>query len=221
MAEEQWPEFPCEDPTATELADWLRVWDASLKGLEVEAVLRGATPPSLISLSRATDLTDFTELTAVDEPDAAKRLRHNASVKRAHRDEANRVEAYAAGVLRVKNGFAGQLEKALRRTAPARLRRLRASHAVAGVPGAYDSAAMMLALRALVGVHGRSSDADSNRLVFLARLRMHVLRADVWFDYVPSASKGPRVPCVLPDASVLCADWESLVARILDGLTSL
>ncbi|KAL1516039.1 hypothetical protein AB1Y20_002651 [Prymnesium parvum] len=161
MAEEQWPEFPCEDPTATELADWLRVWDASLKGLEVEAVLRGATPPSLISLSRATDLTDFTELTAVDEPDAAKRLRHNASVKRAHRDEANRVEAYAAGVLRVTNGFAGQLERALRRTAPARLRRLRASHAVAGVPGAYDGAAMMLALRALVGVRGPTQRQSS------------------------------------------------------------
>ncbi|KAL1526453.1 hypothetical protein AB1Y20_015164 [Prymnesium parvum] len=41
MSEEQWPDFPCEDPTATELDDWLRVWDASLRGLDVEAILRG------------------------------------------------------------------------------------------------------------------------------------------------------------------------------------
>jgi len=105
----------------------------------VEALLRGQTPPSLISVStRATDLTDYVELTAAEEPDVTKRLRHNAAVKKAKRDEENRREAHAAGILRVKNGFAGQLEKALRRTAPARLRRLKAAHGIAGAAGAYD-----------------------------------------------------------------------------------
>ncbi|KAL1530415.1 hypothetical protein AB1Y20_001320 [Prymnesium parvum] len=162
MSEEQWPEFPCEDPTATELDDWLRVWNASLRGLDVEAILRGATPPStLIALSRPTDLTDFVEVTVAAEPDTTKRLRHNAAVKKANRDEANRVESFDAGMLRIKNGFAGQLEKALRRTAPARLRRLKAACAIVGTAGAYDGAAMMTALRALVGARGPTQRQSS------------------------------------------------------------
>lgn len=86
-------------------------------------------------------------------------------------------------------------------------------------------------------IRGRSSDADSNRLVFLARLRLHLLRADVWFDYVPSASNiadlptrldasayqrllalGPRVPCLLPEQSVLSASWDDLVLLLSRGL---
>ncbi|KAL1510245.1 hypothetical protein AB1Y20_006569 [Prymnesium parvum] len=80
-------------------------------------------------------------------------------------------------------------------------------------------------------IRGRSSDEGSNRLVFLARLRMHVLRADVWFDYVPSASNiadlptrldhdarqrllalGPQVPCVLP---ALVLPYSLLVGTLL------
>lgn len=135
--------------------------------------------------------------------------------------------------LRAKQTYIGQLELAAALTPywslpPCLFRGRAVSHYIDNQGALYSM------------IHGRSSDADSNRLVFLARLRMHVLRADVWFDYVPSASNiadlptrldcaarqrllavGPRVPCVLPDASVLCADWESLVVRILDGLTFL
>jgi len=135
--------------------------------------------------------------------------------------------------LRAKQTYIGQLELAAaltpyRSLPPGVFRGRAVSHYIDNQGALYSM------------IHGRSSDADSNRLVFLARLRMHVLRADVWFDYVPSASNiadlptrldcaaqrrlaaiGPRVPCVLPDAGVLCADWESLIVQLLEGLSFL
>jgi len=81
-------------------------------------------------------------------------------------------------------------------------------------------------------INGRSNDADTNRLVFIARLLLQKLRCNTWFDYVPSASNfadlptrldedafrrlsrvARRIPMVLPPE--WCLSWAS------DGLTSL
>ena len=42
-----WPDYPGDDPTTTELKEWLDAWRRSLKGTEANALLLGYTPPSL------------------------------------------------------------------------------------------------------------------------------------------------------------------------------
>mmetsp|Transcript_4682 Transcript_4682/g.11783 ORF Transcript_4682/g.11783 Transcript_4682/m.11783 type:complete len:139 (-) Transcript_4682:71-487(-) len=43
-------------------------------------------------------------------------------------------------------------------------------------------------------IHGRASDSDANRLVFVTNMRIALFRCDVWYDYVPSASNIADLP---------------------------
>jgi len=43
-------------------------------------------------------------------------------------------------------------------------------------------------------IHGRASDADANRLVFVTNMRIALFQCDVWYDYVPSASNIADLP---------------------------
>lgn len=61
-------------------------------------------------------------------------------------------------------------------------------------------------------IHGRASDADANRLVFVMSMRIALLRCDVWYDYVPSASNIADLPTRL-DASAF-SRLEAVARRI-------
>lgn len=50
-------------------------------------------------------------------------------------------------------------------------------------------------------IHGRSSDPDMNRLVFVLRARLDALECRAWFDYVPSASNVADLPTRLDAAA--------------------
>ena len=50
-------------------------------------------------------------------------------------------------------------------------------------------------------INGRSSDDDTNRLVFVSRLFYARARCDVWYDYVPSASNIADLPTRLDAAA--------------------
>ena len=50
-------------------------------------------------------------------------------------------------------------------------------------------------------INGRSSDDDTNRLVFASRLYYARARCDVWYDYVPSASNIADLPTRLDAAA--------------------
>ena len=50
-------------------------------------------------------------------------------------------------------------------------------------------------------INGRSDDAVSNRLTFVARVRFAIECCDIWFDYVPSASNMADLPTRLDDAA--------------------
>ena len=50
-------------------------------------------------------------------------------------------------------------------------------------------------------INGRSSDDDTNRLVFVSRLYYARARCDVWYDYVPSASNIADLPTRLDAAA--------------------
>lgn len=43
-------------------------------------------------------------------------------------------------------------------------------------------------------IHGRSANADANRLIFVTNMRIALLKCDAWFDYVPSASNIAHLP---------------------------
>jgi len=61
-------------------------------------------------------------------------------------------------------------------------------------------------------IHGRASDADANRLVFVMSMHIALLRCDVWYDYVPSASNIADLPTRL-DASAF-SRLEAVARRI-------
>ena len=51
-------------------------------------------------------------------------------------------------------------------------------------------------------IKGGSNDVDSNRLTFIANMRLARLRCDAWFDYVPSASNIADLPTRLDDDAI-------------------
>jgi len=61
-------------------------------------------------------------------------------------------------------------------------------------------------------IHGRSKDADANRLIFVVNMRAAVLKCDVWYDYVPSASNIADLPTRL-DAKAF-ARLEAIARRV-------
>lgn len=61
-------------------------------------------------------------------------------------------------------------------------------------------------------IHGRARDADANRLVFVTNMRIALLRCNVWYDYVPSASNIADLPTRL-DARAF-ARLEAVARRI-------
>ena len=61
-------------------------------------------------------------------------------------------------------------------------------------------------------IHGRSNDADLNRIVFLLRARLDQMGCRVWFDYVPSASNIADLPTRLDAAAF--ARLEPIASRV-------
>ena len=53
-------EFPGEDPTKKEMQDWLEWLNAEIKGSDIDHLIAGRVPTSLISISRASDLSGYT-----------------------------------------------------------------------------------------------------------------------------------------------------------------
>ncbi|KAL3924142.1 MAG: hypothetical protein SGPRY_004004, partial [Prymnesium sp.] len=155
-----WPAFPCEDPTRRELEEWLESWDSSVKATEIEALLAGEIPASLIVISAETDLTDAVLLSpAQDESqaDMAKKTTRNSRVRAAYRAESLRKQEYESKLIQMRNAFAGKMERAMRESAPARLRALQVKHLLrtssSGVK-AFDGVAMYQTLKARRDEHG-------------------------------------------------------------------
>ena len=132
-----WPAYPGDDPTTTELKKWLDAWHKSLKGTEANSLLLGQTPQSLISISSGTDVSDLREITCRDPSkesasEMAARMKHNVTVRNALKKEKDRKAQYEAGIRSIQDGFAGRLAKSMLRTAPNRLKAHERAHIIAG-----------------------------------------------------------------------------------------
>ena len=58
------------------------------------------------------------------------------------REESQRALSFAAGIEKMKNGFAGRIADTMRATAPAKLRQLKVAHEIGTNTDMHDGAAM-------------------------------------------------------------------------------
>lgn len=191
-----WPAFPCEDQTRRELEEWLESWDSSVKATEIEALLAGEIPASLIGISAETDLTDVVLLSPAQsesQVDMARRPTHNSRVRAAYRAESLRKQEYESKLIQMRNAFAGKLGRAMRESAPARLRALHFKHLLrtssSGVK-AFDRGAMYQTLKAQHGPTQRRSARWYER-------QWELLRDTVLADNYTSQEKSDKVHLLL------------------------
>ena len=134
-------EFPDENPTDKQMADWLDANEPVITSA-YGAALRGEVPIHLKQFTVDDDLTGFTELPSTTQGMRADQIQtHNWKVRKARTDKARNATALADGLRDHKNQLAQVLTVSLRPRAELRLKRLLAAHKVAG-HNAHDGVAM-------------------------------------------------------------------------------
>ena len=154
-------EFPDENPTDKQMADWLDANEPIITSA-YGAALRGEVPIHLKLFTVDDDLTGYTELPSGTQGMRADQIQtHNMRVRKARADKARNATALADGLRDHKNQLAQVLTVSLRPRAELRLKRLLAAHKVAR-HDAHDGVAMFQALLALRGSTGHYEEPVSH-----------------------------------------------------------
>ena len=157
---EDWPAFPCEEPDALELEEWIRKTDINLALCEYGSLVKGGVPPSLLGNLKpvntaARGLVEQLTPEAIPKDEAARQA-HNAKVHKANALEVIRKDTYNTGMRTSKNALAAVLEHVMRHTARHRLEELKAAHLMVDSTNPernyHDGVGMYRDLKALTGV---------------------------------------------------------------------
>jgi hypothetical protein len=151
------PAFPGENPSKRELIDWVETWEDILNTSGYSALLRGKDTFDLKKLAPR-ELIPY-PVGADDARKAAIDLQ-NSSIK--HSNDVNAAEKHER-LLELNNRVASKLSKAMRKTAPIKLKKLRAEHKAKELDGtptadSYMGADMFNKLRSEVKSDVREYD---------------------------------------------------------------
>jgi hypothetical protein len=116
------PNFPGENPSKRELIAWVDTWEDLLNSSGYSALLRGKETFDLKKLA-ARELLPYQG--GADDARKAAIDVQNAAI--AHSNEINAAEKHER-ILELNNRIASKLAKAMRKTAPIKLKKLRADH---------------------------------------------------------------------------------------------
>ena len=153
-------EFPSEAPSNKEVDDWLEANKSFLSSNGYDVLLRGETPADLIGLRELSVAASIPALSGAEVTAAGPvaAARHNEMVTRAARDKRVAMERLQSELRSRRNKLAGQIQRAMHRTAPVRLKRLQVAHAVSGHDDCYNGIAMYKEVQALQNAIALSDD---------------------------------------------------------------
>ena len=156
------PEFPSEEPETRDFNEWIDCAGPVLQRAGHGPAMRGEMPPGLHQLSFQMGMPELSKLSdderaKVGPVEAAK---HDLLVAENSRKKAAAQMAYDSTIREFNNKLAANLDVAMRKTAPLRLKALLTKHEDATVSGVYDGGAMW---RELVAHKNSASRVDDKR----------------------------------------------------------
>ena len=138
-----WPDYPGERPQKDALLKWTQAWTDDITSIGFAPLLRGEDPYELSKLAPR----ELIPAVAADAPSFAAIVSKNADI--AHSNAINAKEREAR-LLEMKSRMGGKIARAMRSTAPIKLKSLQSAcvlvKAEDGKPAAHDGIAMFMKL---------------------------------------------------------------------------